>query len=55
VIVVSLHQTAIGKASGARVEIDVAYLFEIKDGLVTRFHIYPELTQALGAAEALDG
>jgi ketosteroid isomerase-like protein len=53
VVVVPVHQVARGKSSGVEVEIDVAYLFEIRDGLVTRFHIYPEKGQALTAANRI--
>jgi ketosteroid isomerase-like protein len=53
VVVVPLHQVAKGKGSGVEVEIDVAYLFEIRDGRVTRFHIYPDRDQAMSAAGRL--
>lgn len=50
-VVVPLHQTGTGKSSGVEVQIDVAYLFEIRAGRITRFHLYPDRAQALEAAE----
>jgi ketosteroid isomerase-like protein len=52
-VVVTTHQSATGKGSGIEVEIDVSYLFEIRDGRVARFHLYRERVQALAAAERL--
>lgn len=54
VIAVPLHQSARGRESGIRVEIDVVFVFEIRDGRVTRFHIYPDRREALAAAQGWD-
>jgi ketosteroid isomerase-like protein len=54
-VVVTLHQSAIGKGSGIRVEVDVSYLFEIRDGRVSRFHLYRDREQAFDVARRLGG
>lgn len=50
-VVVPLHQVAMGKRSGVQVEIDLAYVFEIRNGRITRFHLYPDMGQAIAVAE----
>lgn len=53
IILVALHQVARGKGSGVEVETDITYLFEIRDGRISRFHLYPETPQAFAAGERL--
>jgi ketosteroid isomerase-like protein len=53
IVVVPLHQVARGKSSGVEVEVDTAFLFEIREGRVTRLHVYADADQALSAAERL--
>jgi ketosteroid isomerase-like protein len=55
IVVVPVHQTAKGRGSGISVEMDVAYLVEIIDGKVTRFHLYESREEAVEAAERLMG
>jgi ketosteroid isomerase-like protein len=54
-VVVPLHQVGTGRSSGVEVELDVAYLFEIRGGKITRVHLYADKPQALAAAERLVG
>jgi ketosteroid isomerase-like protein len=53
IVVVPNHQVAIGRESGVRVEGDVAYLIEFREGKCTRFHTYAETDRALEVAERL--
>lgn len=53
IVVVPLHQTARGRGSGVPVEMEIAYLLEVRDGKVRRFHLYESKEGALGAAERL--
>lgn len=55
IVVVPLHQVATGKGSGIEVEMDIAYLFEVRDGRLTRLHLYADKGRALSAAERLAG
>ncbi len=44
------HQTAIGKASGVRVELHQGVVYELERGRVIRCHSYPDHAGALEAA-----
>jgi ketosteroid isomerase-like protein len=52
-VVAEIYQTARGKGSGAEVQMQVGYLYEIRDGLGTRFHIYPDWDTAAAVADRL--
>jgi ketosteroid isomerase-like protein len=45
-----VHQTARGKGSGIEVEMDVAYLFEVRDGRAAAMHLYLTPEQAVAVA-----
>ena len=50
-VVMWAHQSGKGKASGIPVEMDLAYLWEVRDGKVAAHHLYPSWEQAVEAAE----
>jgi ketosteroid isomerase-like protein len=54
VVVVPLHRVGVGRTSGIEVETDVAYLVEIRDGKMTRLHLYSDAGPR-GRAGALRG
>jgi ketosteroid isomerase-like protein len=54
-VVVSVHQFGKGGGSGIHVEMRIAQLFEIQDGEVVRFHLYPDRETAFAAAERFSG
>ena len=45
-VIAEVHQVGVGAGSGVEVEMDAAYLLEIRDGRVVRLHMYPDLEQA---------
>ena len=49
-IVVGLHFDAIGKESGARVELAVAHVWRVEDGLVVSYRAHPTFDEALAEA-----
>jgi ketosteroid isomerase-like protein len=49
-VAVEFHQQAIGAASGARIEWDQGFVYEINNGRVTRMWNYLTLADALEAA-----
>ena len=53
IVVVPNHQVGTGRESGVRVEGDITYLLEFRQGKCTRFHIYAETDRALEVAERL--
>jgi len=53
IVIVPLHQVAQGKGSGLTVDMNVAYMFELRGGKVTRLHLYSTAERAVEAAEAL--
>ena len=50
-ILVPNRQWGTGKTSGAKVEIEVTWAYEFRDGLVTRIDEYDNLDEARAAAE----
>jgi ketosteroid isomerase-like protein len=50
-VVVDVRQFGLGKGSGVPVEQRISQMWEIRDGKVARFHLYPEHAQARAAAE----
>jgi ketosteroid isomerase-like protein len=50
-ILADVRQTARGAGSGIGVEMDVHWAFEVKDGQVTRMHLYLTREEALDAIE----
>ena len=47
--ILEVRQSGVGSGSGVPVETRFVYLFELRDGLVTRFHIYGDREAALAA------
>jgi ketosteroid isomerase-like protein len=50
-VIVDMLQTAKGKGSGVDVELRVYTVFEIRDGLAKRYHLYPTREEAVAFAE----
>ena len=50
IVVFDVRAVATGRASGARADVRVGHLWELRDGLVTRWIVYPTLDEALEAA-----
>jgi hypothetical protein len=53
-VFVRMHQWGTGGASGARVELDLVFLYEVKDGQFTRLVQFETVEQAREAAKQLD-
>jgi ketosteroid isomerase-like protein len=49
-VLISVRQYGKGKGSGVPVEQSVCCMLEIRHGLATRYHVYPDRDQALEAA-----
>lgn len=49
-VVADMLQLGRGQGSGVEVELAVAYMFELHEGLATRYHLYPDRERALAAA-----
>jgi ketosteroid isomerase-like protein len=49
-LVVEIDQRAIGAGSGVPVQMKIFWLFEFRDGLVRRFHLYGDREAAIAAA-----
>ena len=52
-VFVRMHQWGTGDASGARVELDLAFLYEVKDGQIMRLAQFNNLDAAREAAQQL--
>jgi ketosteroid isomerase-like protein len=53
VIVVPVHTVGIGAGSGLRTDAVFGWLYEWRDGLSRRFHVYPDVERALEAGRLL--
>jgi ketosteroid isomerase-like protein len=51
-VLTRMLQRGIGKGSGVEVELRVYYMFELREGVAVRYHLYPDHEQALNAARA---
>ena len=51
-VLVPSSQWGIGKGSGARVELELTTLYEVRDGKIARAHPYETLAEARAAAES---
>lgn len=49
-VLVPSHQWGVGAGSGARAELDLTTLFELRDGRITRVHQYDTLDEARAEA-----
>lgn len=50
-VVATMHQSATGKGSGIPVELDVAYVWEVRDRKIAAMHLFPGRDEALRVAE----
>jgi ketosteroid isomerase-like protein len=50
-VVTAIHQSGIGRGSGIPVEMDVAYMLDIRDGKVIALQMYLSRDEALSVAE----
>jgi ketosteroid isomerase-like protein len=53
-VLVPSRQWGVGDGSGARVEIELTTLYELRDGRIARIHQYDTLDEAREAAASLD-
>ena len=49
-----VHTFAEGSFSGVKVDMRQGWLWEVRDGRFTRWHLYPNVEAALEAARALE-
>jgi ketosteroid isomerase-like protein len=49
-VLVPSRQWGVGRGSGARVELELTTLYEVRDGRITRVHQYDAMNEALEAA-----
>jgi ketosteroid isomerase-like protein len=49
-VLVPSRQVGVGSGSGARVELELTTLYEVRDGRITRVHQYDTMAEALEAA-----
>jgi ketosteroid isomerase-like protein len=52
-VLIPSQQWGVGTESGARVELELTTLYEVRDGRVTRVHQYDTMDEALAAAAGL--
>jgi ketosteroid isomerase-like protein len=50
-VLIPIHQTAVGRASGVPVELDLCFMAEIAGDQLVALHLYPEVEEARGIAE----
>jgi ketosteroid isomerase-like protein len=50
-VLIPIHQTAVGRASGVPVELDLCFMAEIAGDRLVALHLYPEVEEARGIAE----
>jgi len=55
ITVVPAHVVGKGAGSGVQIDSVFGWLFEFRDGKAVRFHTYPTVDEALGAARRLAG
>jgi hypothetical protein len=54
-LVVPVHVVGRGASSGVEIDTVFGWLYEWRDGLATRFHVYPTVEDATEAAARLAG
>jgi ketosteroid isomerase-like protein len=52
-LLIDIYQRATGAASGVPVEMELVQLFEVQDGRIARFHLYPDRERGLAALREL--
>lgn len=50
--IVTVRQRGVGAGSGVEVELEVFHVWELRDGLVSRLHLYATRDDALAAAKS---
>ena len=50
-VVAAIHQRATGRGSGIPVEMDIAFLFDLREGKIASLHLYPTVDEARQIAE----
>lgn len=42
-----------GRVSGAKTPITIAHCWKVRDGLITHFYVYPSVSEAVRALQAI--
>ena len=50
-VVANMHQSARGKGSGVAVEMEIGYVWDVRDGRLAAMHLYTSRDEAMGVAE----
>jgi ketosteroid isomerase-like protein len=50
-VIADMHQSARGKGSGIAVEMEIAYLWEVREGRLAAMHLYASRDEAVRVAE----
>jgi ketosteroid isomerase-like protein len=50
-VVASMRQSGLGKGSGIPVEMEIAYMWDVRDGRLAALHLYPSREEAARVAE----
>lgn len=50
-VVATMHQSGRGKGSGIAVEMDIAYMWEVRDGKIAAMHLYGSTEKAVLVAQ----
>ena len=48
-VIAEVNQAGVGAGSGVEVEMQIAFLFEIREGMIVRLHLYPDRESAVAA------
>jgi ketosteroid isomerase-like protein len=51
-VIATMRQRGIGKGSGAEVDMNVFYMFEIRDGIAIRYRLHSDRESAIAAVRA---
>ena len=54
-VVASMHQSGRGKGSGVPVEMDIAYMWEVRDDKIVAMHLYATTEEAVQVAREREG
>jgi hypothetical protein len=50
-VVATMRQSGLGKGSRIPVEMEIAYMWEVRDGRLAALHLYPSSEEAMQVAE----
>jgi ketosteroid isomerase-like protein len=53
IVVVPVHVVGVGAVSGLRIDAIFGWLYQFQEGLARRFHVYPDVEEAVEAAKRL--